>query len=106
MTGRARPSPRAGAQPARAAPANVRVAIGELRLPGLGVREGDRLAAAFRGELAVRLAGAPLAEGLARERLAIDRFALVPGERAEDTGRRLAVAIAGALTASREERGS
>ena len=103
MTARALPTRRAGATPARTAGANVRVAIGELRLPGLSVREGDRLAAAFRGELAVRLAGMPLAEGLARERLAIDRFALVPGERAEDTGRRLAVAIAGALTATRKE---
>ena len=80
------------------APPQLRVSIGELRLPGLTAGAGDHLAAAFRGELAARLAGAPLAASIARERLLIDRFAPIAGERAEDTGRRLAVAIAGVLT--------
>jgi hypothetical protein len=94
MTRRSTLARRAPAPPRAAA---LRVSIGELRVPGLSSIEGDRFAATFQGELAARLAGAAPSGGRSRERLTIDGFAPVAGESVEDSGRRLAIAIADAL---------
>jgi hypothetical protein len=90
--------------PASAVGPRTRLTIGELRVAGVSRRDGERLAQAFEHELARRLGDTPVTRAFSKERLAIDGFAARAGERAEDTGRRLAASIADALTSSRGER--
>lgn len=75
------------------APLTVR--IGALRLAGYSARDGARLGRAFQRELgqALQARGLP-ATGLRQDLVSLPRFVRRPGERPEQTGRRLARAIA------------
>ena len=78
--------------------APLKVEIGALHLAGYSVRDGERLGGAFRHELGRALEAQARPEaGFRQELLALPRFATRPGERPEQTGRRLARAIAQAL---------
>jgi hypothetical protein len=80
------------------APAPLKLEIGTLRLAGYSARDGARLGGALRHELGRVLEAQALPQaGWRQELLALPRFAMRPGERPEQTGRRLARAIARAL---------
>jgi hypothetical protein len=75
--------------------APLTVHIGALHLPGYSVRDGARLGGAFQRELGRALQGRGLPEGgLQQDLLNVQRFVRRAGERPEQTGRRLARAIA------------
>ncbi|GAB7129696.1 hypothetical protein JCM19000A_42040 [Silvimonas sp. JCM 19000] len=83
-------------KPRAAAPsARINLRIGSLALPGLSVRDGQRLARALEQELSRLLATQALpTQGYARERLQLPRLSRRAHERPEHTGTRLARLIA------------
>lgn len=82
-------------KPRTAAPPQLNLRIGSLAVPGMSVRDGQRLARAFEHELGRLLAAQPLpAQGFQRERLQLPRLHRTPAERPERTGTRLARLIA------------
>jgi hypothetical protein len=78
--------------------APVRVSIGEFRLSGYSRRDGERLNAAFQRELQSLLRSQPRPEaGFRMPVLTLPPVRAQAKERPEQTGRRLARAIAGSL---------
>jgi hypothetical protein len=89
-----KPSPQPPAQPL----APVRVSIGEFHLSGYSRRDGERLNAAFQSELQSLLRSQPRPEaGFRMPVLALAPVQAHVQERPEQTGRRLARAIARSL---------
>jgi hypothetical protein len=97
-----RSSPPREAHLAGAAARRIEVSVGELSLPGQSPRSAERIAAAFRLELARSLVSVDLSKGSRRDGSIVERFAMHATERPEATGRRLARVVAG-IVAGRDD---
>ncbi|MBV6447359.1 MAG: hypothetical protein FCKEOINB_00983 [Nitrosomonas sp.] len=76
----------------------LNVSVGEMHLSGYSKRDGARFASAFQQELGRLLQAQPQpAAGYRQDQLMLPRFYTQAQERPEQTGRRLARAIARAL---------